>query len=127
MTRLAMSPDERRLLLMARPLQPIQRPAFRGRPFRLARESSGTPRGDARFPEDLIMAMIGRGLLTITQCARDLPVRDDRGAVIGTTDRPFSVQLTKEGERQRAYLIADRGITAANDTSRHDHKTGEAA
>lgn len=127
MSRLPLSPDERRLITMTRPLQSLQRPAFRGHPFHLEGETTGSPRSKARFPEALIMAMIERDLLRVTQCAKDLPVWNDAREVIGTVDRPFSVQLTKEGERQRAYLIADRGIQPANDTSHHDHKTGEAA
>lgn len=118
MSRMNLTADERRLVLMAAPLQAIQRPAFRGHPFRLAGEVTGSRRSDARFSEALVMAMIERGLLLVNQCARGLPARDGDGHLIPgapEVSRPFSVILSKEGERQRAYLIADRGIPAAND------------
>lgn len=115
MSRMILSPDERRLVLMAKPLQAIQRPAFRGHPFRLAGEANGSVRSNTRFSEALVLGMVGRGLLTVTQCAKDLPVRDDAGAVVGTIDRPFSAILSKEGDLQRGYLIGDRAILPAND------------
>lgn len=129
MSRIPLSPDERRLITMTRPLQSLQRPAFRGHPFHLEGETTGSARSRARFPEALIMAMIERGLLRVTQCARGLPARDAEGRLIpggGEVSRPFSLQLTAEGERQRAHLIADRGVRAANDAWLNT-TTGDAA
>lgn len=120
MSRMVLSPDEQRLVLMAKPLQAIQRPAFRGHPFRLAGETIGSHRSQARFSEALVLSMIDRGLLTVTQCAKDLPVRDEAGTTIGTIDRPFAVILSEEGDRQRGYLLGDRAFPvpdAANDTA----------
>jgi hypothetical protein len=111
-SRLPISADEARLLLMVRPLQPILRPGFRGRPFRLSGETLHTPRSEARFSEALVLSMVSRGLLTVTQCAKDLPDRANPGT---THDCPFSCILSKAGLEQRAYLIADGGIRAAND------------
>ena len=117
MSRLPLSPDEQRLLTMARPLQAILRPCVKDHPFRLAGEVTGSTRSQARFSEALVLAMVGRGLITVTQCAKALPVRDDAGAVVGTVDRPFSAILSKEGVAQRAMLIDDRRFTASNDAA----------
>ena len=112
MSRIDLSAEERQLLLMAKPLQKILREGFRGRPFRLAGETLHTFRSRARFSEALVLGMVERGLLTVNQCAKDLPDRDNPGT---TYDVPFSCFISKAGLEQRAYLIADGGIRAAND------------
>jgi hypothetical protein len=115
MSRLPLSPDELRLILMARPLQAILRPGVRTHPFRLAGETLWTPRSEARFSEALVIQMVGRGLLTVTQCAKGLPVWGKPGE---TYDVPFSVILSKMGVEQRAMHLADvRFRAAANDTA----------
>jgi hypothetical protein len=115
MSRAPLSPDELRLILMARPLQAILRPCVRAHPFRLAGETLGTARSDARFSEDLVLRMVGRGLLTVTQCAKALPVWQQPGV---TEDRPFAMILSKTGVEQRAMHLADvRCRAAANDTA----------
>lgn len=113
MSRIPISPEETRLLLMARPLQAILRPGVRGHDFRLAGETLGTARCNARFSEALVVGMVARGLLTITQCAKDLPVFGKPGE---TFDIPFACIMSKDGVEQRAYAISDRSYQGANDT-----------
>jgi hypothetical protein len=113
MSRVSLSTAERELLLMARPLQAIQRPAFRGHPFRLAGETCGSFRHRKQFPDDLVIGLVERDLLTVTQCAHGLQSRDGSGT---TFSRPFSCILSKAGLEQRAYLIADGAIRPANDS-----------
>jgi hypothetical protein len=112
MSRIALAAEEQQLLLMAKPLQKILREGFRGRPFRLAGETLHTFRSRARFSEALVLGMVDRGLLTVNQCAKAIPDRANPGT---TYDVPFSCILSKGGLEQRAYLIADGGIRAAND------------
>lgn len=112
MSRIALSAAEKRVLLLATPLRAIHRPGFRGEPWRLSDIITGTPRAAIRFPEALIAALIGKGLLSVTQCAKDLPDRANPGT---TYNVPFSCILSKAGLEQRSYLIADGGIRAAND------------
>lgn len=114
MTRMTLSPDEHRLLVMAKPLQAITRGAVRGHPFRLANETLRTRRSEARFSEQLVLAMVRRGLLTVTQCAKNLPVWGKPGE---TYDVPFSVIVSREGEVQRTYLLADARYRAANEAA----------
>ena len=114
MTRLTLSSDEHRLLVMAKPLQAITRGAVRGQPFRLANENTGSRRSAARFSEELVLAMVRRGLLTVTQCAKNLPVWGKPGE---TYDVPFSAIVSREGEVQRAYLPADARYRAANEAA----------
>jgi hypothetical protein len=112
MSRLTLSAEEQQLLLMANPLQKILRGGFRGRPFYLAGERLHTFRSNIRFEEALVLGLVDRGLLTVNQCARDLPDRANPGT---TYDCPFACILSNAGLEQRAYLIADGGIRAAND------------
>lgn len=111
MSRVQLSPAERELLLMVRPLQAIQRPAFRGRPFRLTGETCGSFRSRKEFPEDLVTGLIERGLLTVNQCAHGLQAMDGTGR---TFSRPFSAILSREGMVQRGYLLAEQP-RASND------------
>lgn len=124
MTRLALSPDEYRLIVMVRPLQALRRPGFRGRPFRLEGETLHTSRSEARFSEELVLGLVGRGLLTVTQCAKDLPVWGQPGL---TYDCPFAVILSKQGVEQRAMHLSDIRYRAANDTTEDALKEARAA
>ena len=107
-----LSGAERLILLSMRPLEAIGRPAVHGRPFRILGRNLQSPAAKLSFREDVVLGLVGRGLLTVTQAA---------GEIVGRTAKcPFSVILSKDGENVRTRLIADRPTewrAAANDAA----------
>lgn len=90
--------DEARLLRAIRPLQQLNRAAFAGQPFRLLPLVMGGHDDGLTFPEELVLRLIAKGYLVAGQQAAAWPER-------AIPARPFTVLLTKEGERVRVSLL----------------------
>lgn len=108
----SLSDAERLILLTMRPLEAVSRKAFHGKPFRLLERSLSSLAAKLSFPEDVVLGLVSRGLLTVNQAAAEIPGR--------TAKCPFSCILSKEGEQVRTKLIAERPVewrAAANDPS----------
>lgn len=105
-----LSDAERLILLTIRPLESVSRQAFHGKPFRLLERNLRSLASKLSFPEDVVLGLVSRGLLTVNQAAAEIPGR--------TARCPFSCILSRDGEKVRAKLIADRPAAwraAAND------------
>nr|MCB7500752.1 hypothetical protein [Enterobacter roggenkampii] len=90
--------DEAQLLRAIRPLQQLNRAAFAGQPFRLLPLVMGGHDDGLTFPEELVLRLIAKGYLVAGQVAAAWPERN-------IPARPFTVLLTKEGERARVSLL----------------------
>lgn len=94
----SLTAEEADLLRQVRPDQQLGRAAFAGQPFVLHNAPVGAHPGAPRFAEDLVLGMIAKGLLRSGQEAPAWPERN-------IPARPFTVLMTKEGERVRVGLL----------------------
>ncbi len=94
----SLTAEEADLLRQVRPDQQLGRAAFAGQPFVLHNAPVGAHPGAPRFSEDLVLGMIAKGLLLSGQEAPAWPERN-------IPARPFTVLMTKEGERVRVGLL----------------------
>lgn len=87
----------------------LHRAAFAGVPFRVTFDNPEPGQPQLQFPEDLILTMIDQGLLVALQQAAAWVER-------GIPARPFTVRMTKDGEKARVRLISGV-IPVANDAA----------
>lgn len=101
-----MGADEARLLTTVHADVTLGRAAFAGQPFHIEdeRRAPGQPR--TTFSEALVLRMIASGMLYATQQAEAWPGRN-------VPARPYSIRMTKDGERERIRLLRHLTVAAA--------------
>lgn len=91
-----LSEDARALLKALTPVQAVRRPGIANRPFHISPANLDSWAGRARFPEEMILDLIAKGVLYVTQATGALPGRPEGVA--------FSARLSKLGEEVRTVL-----------------------
>lgn len=95
---LGLTPEEAALIVQTKPLQYLARACVAGLDFRLEVPPPSVAKDAPRFPEALVLSMIERGWLLVLQAGASGWGMD--------VSRPYTVMLSKEGERARVRLMS---------------------